>query len=148
MIIDLIRFYNPDGLPTYGWVRSQDGIFICRSLELPWHNNVRKRSCIPGGRYEIMRRTREDGTFWNRNDAPCFLIRNVPDRDDILVHLGNYLRDTEGCIMFGETISHTFPAIWKSGHAMNRFAEYLAPLPPPHTINIYQYHPMIDGEVP
>ncbi len=72
-----------------------DGEYICNSLEPPWKNNARY-TAIPKGVYEVI-----------LNYSPKFkrvlpLLLNVPGRDSIRVHRGNYPKDTQGCILLGE----------------------------------------------
>jgi len=54
-------------------------IFDCKTVELGWHNNIRKISCIPNGYYEVEHRyTAKRGNHW--------ILRNVPNRTYILFH--------------------------------------------------------------
>lgn len=69
-----------------------------RTLELPWHNNENKISCIPTGNYDVLKRT--SAKYGNH-----FHIVNVPGRDYILIHSANYVRQLLGCIAVG--YSHT-----------------------------------------
>lgn len=73
---------------------SENTIFNCKTVELPWLNNQRNISCIPVGTYTVVKRTSEKyGTH--------FQILNVPDRAMILIHAGNYYTQTQGCILVG-----------------------------------------------
>lgn len=64
------------------------------TLELPWRNNERNISCIPPGKYVIRKRfSPKFGDHWH--------IMNVPGRDEILIHKGNFINDTHGCIIVG-----------------------------------------------
>lgn len=72
-------------------------------LELPDRDNARWKSCIPAGRYDVM--PWDSPTF-----GRCFKILDVPERDDILIHIGNYAAsanpktgnpDTSGCQLPG-----------------------------------------------
>lgn len=79
------------------------GSFKCYSLELPWKENQRGKSCIPVGSYpcRIVRSPR----FGN-----VYGVFDVPGRGHILIHAGNFAGDTErglkshvqGCILLGE----------------------------------------------
>lgn len=64
------------------------------TLEEPWRNNERGVSCIPPGVYPLRNITRPSG-------KPAIAVVNVPGRDNILIHPGNTVRDTEGCILPG-----------------------------------------------
>jgi hypothetical protein len=67
---------------------------ICYTLEPPWLDNETNKSCIPEGKYYV--------TPWvSPTHGECFKIWNVPDREDILIHKGNWLKDTLGCILVG-----------------------------------------------
>jgi len=73
-----------------------EAIFKCFTMELPWENNERNISCIPTGEYNISKR---------RSDkyGDHFILHDVPDRDYILIHVGNYYSDLRGCIAPGLT---------------------------------------------
>lgn len=64
------------------------------TLELGWHNNQKQKSCIPPGKYEVVKRS-------SAKYAEHFHILNVPNRDYILIHHGNYYTDILGCILVG-----------------------------------------------
>lgn len=69
-------------------------IFTSNTLELPWKNNEFQVSCIPTGTYKCTPRTSE-------KFKKHFYVENVEDRDTILIHVGNYTKDTHGCILLG-----------------------------------------------
>lgn len=71
-----------------------DKVFSCKTLELAWNDNKPFESCIPKGTYKV--KTRSSDTYrehWH--------ILDVEGRDLILIHAGNYHRDTEGCVIVG-----------------------------------------------
>lgn len=68
--------------------------FRCVTLELPWKNNKPDISCIPANEY-ICRWTLRPKHGW------VYQVTNVPNRADILLHCGNFEKDTEGCILLG-----------------------------------------------
>lgn len=69
-------------------------VFECKTLELDWENNARQKSCIPTGTYTVTpRKSAKYGSH--------FLVNNVPNRDAILIHHGNYHTDILGCILVG-----------------------------------------------
>ena len=75
-----------------------DGEWLCDTLELPYIDNQRSISCIPAGQYEVrMRYPRESAT----RDYIHLLVKDVPERDYILFHIGNSAKDTRGCILVG-----------------------------------------------
>jgi hypothetical protein len=72
-------------------------------LELPYRDNKRWVSCIKAGNYDVI--PHNSPTF-----GRCFKILDVPDRDDILMHVGNFAAssnpktgssDTQGCQLPG-----------------------------------------------
>ena len=63
-------------------------------LELPWKDNQFQVSRIPAGIYKVVRR-------WSRTYKYHFHILDVPNRDMILIHIGNYNFDTKGCLIPG-----------------------------------------------
>ena len=91
----------------------EDGLNL-RTLELPWRGNATSVSCIPPMHYDVKPRA-PSGKF----NYPHFILENVPDRTYILVHAGNYPRDTYGCILVGmEAAEPPQPAIWRSRDAL------------------------------
>lgn len=64
------------------------------TLELAWKDNQRKISCIPKGKYKVVKRVSEK--YGNH-----FHVTNVPNRDMILIHHANFHSDLLGCIAVG-----------------------------------------------
>lgn len=86
---------------TLGEMILKDGereIFNCKTLELPWRDNNINISCIPAGKYEVVKR-------FSEKYKKHFHLLNVPGRSMILIHSGNYYTDTKGCILVGETLT-------------------------------------------
>ena len=75
-----------------------NGERMCDTLENPWQDNQRNISCIPEGEYPVrLRLPRESAT----RDYMHLLVKDVPNRDYILFHIGNSAKDTSGCILVG-----------------------------------------------
>ncbi len=70
----------------------------CRTLELPDRDNQNRISCIPEGKYTVVKR-------YSKKYGDHFHILNVPNRDYILAHNANYVRQLLGCIAVG--LAHT-----------------------------------------
>ena len=70
---------------------------VCYTMELPWLKNAKNISCIPAGEYMVKMTN-------SPKYGPCYKIRNVTGRTDILIHKGNTTLDTEGCILPASTI--------------------------------------------
>ena len=69
-------------------------IIQLQTLERPWVFNERKVSCIPTGTYLVKRHN-------SPKFGQCFKIQDVKGRSDILIHSGNVVTDTLGCILVG-----------------------------------------------
>lgn len=74
-------------------------VFGCKTLEPPWKFNLPFESCI----YESIT---DQKYFWvEKHNSPtyglCLKIKNVYGRRDILVHCGNYIKNTDGCVLVG-----------------------------------------------
>lgn len=79
------------------------GMPICLTLERPWLQNEKMKSCIPAGSYLCRR-------VLSPKFGDTFEVTNVPSRTNILFHGGNIVDDSLGCIMLGEQFN-----IWKDG---------------------------------
>jgi len=100
-----------DDKQTLGHLQIFDGLaksFECSTLELPWLDNARQISCIPAGRYRVIK-------FKSPTKGHCFSILDVPGRTNVLIHIGNYAGshnpksgtpDTLGCILIGSGFSY------------------------------------------
>ena len=67
-----------------------------QTLERPWIFNERKVSCIPTGTYLVKRHI-------SPKFGQCFKIQDVKGRSGILIHSGNVVADTIGCVLVGLT---------------------------------------------
>lgn len=71
---------------------SFEGVSICKSLELPWNDNIHDVSCIPVGTYKILR------TFSPHLRKHTFQLVGVPGRLGIRIHSANLTSEIKGCI--------------------------------------------------
>lgn len=110
--------YTPQG--TFGVLHDLNGLPLCLTLEEPWKDNERKISCIPTGVYRCVPHT--GGKFKN-----VWRLENVKGRDAILIHAGNTLKDTEGCILVGARFGslNGKPAVLDSVNALNHLRQEL-----------------------
>lgn len=97
------------------------GVFY--TLERPWLNNKSNISCIPPGEYLVKFLPRSaSGKYRN-----CWHLQSVDGRFGILIHNGNFVSHTKGCILIG--MKHGFlarkPAILSSKVAMRKFLEHV-----------------------
>ena len=107
-----------------------DGALICRTLENrpPVVPGVKEpgESRIPAGRYPLRLRT-EGGFFtrytrkWAWHGAMAEIV--IPGWQYVLFHIGNYHKDTAGCILVGESHGQSDQyglAVWRSTAAYRR----------------------------
>ena len=73
-------------------------IFYCTTIEPPWKDNQHSISCIPTGVYTV--------TPCNSpKHGACFLVLDVPGRSAIEIHAGNFVQNTEGCLLVGRDLT-------------------------------------------
>ena len=75
-----------------------NGELLCDTLELPYRDNQKSISCIPTGQYKVRLRTAKESAT---RSYLHLLIEDVKDRSYILVHIGNFPKDTKGCVLVG-----------------------------------------------
>jgi hypothetical protein len=86
---ELIRTYFSEG--TNG-ILLLNGAIICSTIELPWKNNEPRISCIPEGRYWLLKR-------YSPRHKWHLELKDVPGRQLILIHPANDARnELQGCI--------------------------------------------------
>lgn len=102
MRIEILRTYKDHCTLGEGTVYNEttDPVFTFKTLELPWKGNERRVSCIPEGEYLV-----EKMPPTSKRKYEYFWVKDVPGRDSILFHPGNYTRQILGCLLPGE--SHT-----------------------------------------
>ena len=102
---------------TFGILLINSKVF-CVTLEPPDNLNKSSISSIPAGQYMCKR--------YSSNRYPdTFQVMNVPDRYKILFHAGNFVENTEGCILLARkfgTIKHG-PGILNSGETFKQFMD-------------------------
>ena len=81
-----------------------DGEFYGHTLELPWKDNEKRVSCIPKGVYEVKKRHTEESKYKYEH----LHILDVENRELILMHVGNYPKNSKGCILLGNTRALNF----------------------------------------
>lgn len=97
---------------------SIDGKFECYTLEdVEREKKIYGKTAIPKGTYEIVM------TMSNRFKIVLPLLLNVPNFEGVRIHVGNYPKDTEGCILLGQTRSIDF--IGNSKMAVVKFLQKL-----------------------
>ena len=81
-----------------------DGEFYGHTLELAWKDNEKRVSCIPKGVYEVKKRHTEESKYKYEH----LHILDVENRELILMHVGNYPKNSKGCILLGNTRALNF----------------------------------------
>jgi len=119
-----MEFYD-DG--TFGVLTLPSGR-VLYTIEQPWKNNRRSRSCIPAGEYLCVPRI-------SPRFGKTYHVKNVPDRSHILFHAANlagdrekgYKSHLEGCIALGLRRGYLSGqrAILKSRQAVDMFQKEL-----------------------
>ena len=98
------------------------------TLEQPWRNNQIGNSCIPEGDYPAVFHT-------SPKFGPTYWLQDTQPRSEILIHVGNYPRDTIGCILLGTSKGEN--VVWNSRQAMSEFLAEMEKIPA--TIRIIKY---------
>jgi hypothetical protein len=115
---------------TIGTMMVMDGerpMYKAKCIELSDNGNQHNTSCIPEGIYDCEKYDRPEGK------GMSFHVLNVPNRDSILIHKGNYAsgshKDTLGCILpgsyFTDLNADGFVDIAESTKTMNELLEIL-----------------------
>jgi hypothetical protein len=93
-------YTNTETLSSLFVLSGQKVEYKAKAIELPDNGNQHNVSCIPEGTYDTIK-------IDHPEKGPCFRVLNVPGRDGILIHKGNYSSvigksDTKGCILPGD----------------------------------------------
>lgn len=134
MIITLQRTdVRDDGV--FGMLLDQRGNFICCTLEHAYKDNIPK---VIEGTYECVRGMHRLKSFFDKDgkqirpDFETFMVSKVPNRVNILFHVGNYEEDSDGCVLLGSAIGWKLDKKGKmlmaSGKAFENFMALLSGL--------------------
>lgn len=100
-------------------------LFSAFSLELPWRNNERRKSCIPTGKYRAD--FRSSPKYPQSYHIKELDADQVNGRDWILIHQGNYYTDILGCILLGSRLHDIngdgYKDVIRSRHTMRRLID-------------------------
>ena len=101
-VIDVVRCYFTD-TSTTGRLFVNDE-FMCYTLEPPFYRDV-KPYAIPYGIYDVTLKV-QSPKYRYRSPYSQFggrvpRLLDVPNFKGILIHIGNFPRDTKGCILVG-----------------------------------------------
>jgi len=102
MKAELIRvgFLNDGTFGVFVW----EGVPVFVTVERPWLDNKNGVSCIPVGKYSVLRcsSSPDYGFQDSQKFGDTFQVFKVPGRSFILFHKGNIMDDSRGCIIVGE----------------------------------------------
>lgn len=93
------------------------GISISGSSNPSYVGLENGRTLIPEGLYEV------DLTFSHKFQRDLPILLDVPSRDGIRIHPGNYAKNSSGCILLGLTSHRDY--IQSSVYAVNEIVDYL-----------------------
>lgn len=93
------RFYHPKTTIGEFWGGKT---LLAYTIELPWRDNKRRVSCIPAGKYEVLRHK-------SPKFGDCYILANVPSRSGILIHVANDADDSDGTVQLQGCIA---PVTW------------------------------------
>ena len=118
-IVELIRLEEDHYYGTFGVLKIQKELF-CVTLEPPDVLNEKFKSSIPAQQYTCNRR-------FSKQFGETFEVTNVPGREGILFHAGNYVGDTQGCIILGEHKGKLkgYRAVLNSGETFETFMKMM-----------------------
>ncbi|WP_081295268.1 DUF5675 family protein [Gilliamella sp. Choc4-2] len=94
---------------TFGKLQLPSGM-VLSTLELPWKDNQRQISCIPASIYQC-------DIVNSPKFGRVYQVKDVPNRSHILIHAGNWTKDTQGCILVG--MSNNDTQLFESRKALN-----------------------------
>ena len=95
MNLQLVRYcYGPDHVA--GLLKFGDNLELSLwTLECPWRENQIFVSCIPDGSYPLV-------AFDSVDHPNTWVLTPVAGRTGILIHVGNDVSHTQGCILIGQ----------------------------------------------
>ncbi len=97
-------------------------VLVCYTIERPWLNNQKSVSCIPAGEYQL-------DSYDSAKHPDCFSLvshnmgvglTNDYHRNYILIHVGNFPHDIEGCIAPGLDLHPSAWGVHESRKAMGK----------------------------
>jgi hypothetical protein len=89
MELQMQRSYFKEGTNSVLFI---NGVFLGFTIELPWNNNTRGKSCIPEGTYFLKAR-------FSKKFKHHLVLENVDHRTLILIHPANHAKEElRGCI--------------------------------------------------
>jgi len=88
----------------FGHFTDENGHQICVTLEHAYDDGHGGWTAkIPSGTYTCQRGQHQLHSMTSPFET--FQVMNVPGHDNILIHMGNFDKDSEGCILVGQAIA-------------------------------------------
>ncbi|MCL1048443.1 DUF5675 family protein [Shewanella abyssi] len=96
------RYFNHG---TFGELKDATGNTIAVTVECPWLNNQKGKSCIPEGSYQIQRHQSPSKGVCLAITAPTLgvTLYGTSQRSHCLIHVANRVSELQGCIAPGES---------------------------------------------
>ena len=123
MILQLTRLWH-SGECSLGFLRCEDMAFTTLE-DPPQREKIPGRTRIPAGEYQIT--LRENSGMAERyrdrfgpDHYGMIWLRDVPRFEWVYIHVGNYAKDTEGCILVGKSMDMARNMI---GDSTNAYAQ-------------------------
>lgn len=82
---------------TSGYI-AVGGDIVAYTVELPFNNNISCISSIPSGTYAATLR-------YDKSDKWRIELKDVPERSGIQIHVGNWTREIQGCVLVGAKLA-------------------------------------------
>lgn len=132
--VTVLRYFN-DNETTLGLL-FVEGEFFCYTLEdAPRDVKVKGKTRIPQGNYKLGFNVNDTPlTEKYRETRPWFQyhlhVKNVPNFQYIYIHVGNTIKDTEGCLLVADSINSSSAkrSIYNSREAFRRLYQKLKPI--------------------
>ena len=113
-ILEIVRLEEGQ-FGTFGVLKVQKRIQMFTLEPNDWEN-VTSVSSIPAQQYLCRR-------YLSDKFGETFIIEQVPNREGILFHWGNWKKDTEGCILLGRGLLTDRTGVSNSKEAFKQFME-------------------------
>jgi hypothetical protein len=95
----ILRRISKTPQATFGVLIGLHNKPLCWTLERPWLFNNRNISSIPSGAYKCTK-------DYSKKFGDVIRVHDVPNRSGILIHSGNHVSDSQGCILVGQMLQN------------------------------------------
>ena len=104
----------------FGKFTNSDGATVALTLEHAYEQpDGSWESKLPAGTYVCVRGQHQLASMTHPFET--FAISNVPGHTNVLIHMGNYDRDSEGCVLVGKAIVGDMIT-----HSLETFNDFMA----------------------